>query len=226
VRLTFALAACFCLAAFSGIPIVAGDLSRYREFHLGAELSTVAGLAHMETSEAKVIQRRPALIQELEWEPRLLGASAQVDPVKNIVFGFYNGELYRIVINYDRYKTDGMTAGDLTEALSATYGTATRPEATVSIGSLVYAESEKVIARWEDSEYSFSLLRSSYQPSFGVVAVSKRLEGLARTALIEAARLDKQEAPQREAESLRMHATEERAQQEKARLTNRPNFRP
>ena len=225
MRLTLLFAG-YCLGVLSGVSLVAGDLSRYRDFHIGTNLSTVAAQAHMEPSEAKVVHRRPALLQELEWEPRGLGASSQLDPVKNVTFGFYDGALYRIVINYDRYKTEGLRAGDLVESLSATYGTATRPDATVSIGSLVYAESEKVIARWEDSEYSFSLFRSSYQPSFGVLAVSKRLEGLARTALLEAARLDRQEAPQREVESLKKHAEQERAQQDKARLTNRPNFRP
>ena len=59
----------------------------------------------------------------------------------------------------------------------------------------MYNDSEKVIARWEDSQYSFNLFRSSYQPTFGMVVFSKRLDALARLAIVEAIRLDEQEAP-------------------------------
>ena len=51
----------------------AGDLSKYRNFQLGTDLSTVAKQTGVNPSEAKVIHRRPALIQELEWRPQPLG---------------------------------------------------------------------------------------------------------------------------------------------------------
>ena len=45
------------------------------------------------------------------------------EPAKQVVFSFYDGELFRIVVNYDRYETEGLTADDLVDAISATYGT-------------------------------------------------------------------------------------------------------
>jgi hypothetical protein len=113
------------------------------------------------------------------------------------------------------------------KAISAQYGTATKPDAEVIFSSSqVYNDSEVVIARWEDSQYSFNLFRSTYQPTFGMVAFSKRLDSLARAAVAEAIRLDEQEAPQREIERQQKQDAEDRAAQEKARLGNKPNFRP
>ena len=54
----------------------------------------------------------------------------KTDPVKTIVFSFYNGEPFRIAVNYDRDETEGLTTKDMIEAISAKYGTATRPAST------------------------------------------------------------------------------------------------
>jgi hypothetical protein len=215
-------------AVFSAPLIHAQDLSRYREFQFGMDLAAIAKLVDMRPSEAKVIHQRPAVIQELNWQPRpSLSSSPQADPVMTIFFSFYNGELFRIVVNYDRSKTEGLTTEEVVEAISAKYGTATKPTAEVVFSSSqVYNDSEVVIARWEDSQYSFNLFRSSYQPTFGMVAFSKRLDALARAAIAEAIRLDEQEAPQREIERQKKQDDENRAAQEKARLGNKPNFRP
>jgi len=205
----------------------AGDLSRYRNFEIGTSLPTVAGEARMEPSRATVIHRRPALIQELEWHPQPLGPSTEAEAVKEVVFSFYEGQLYRISVNYDEYKTEGLTAEDLIEAISATYGTATRAAAEIILPS-IYGddEAQEVLARWEDATYSFNLIRFSHQSSFTLVAVSKRLDALVRAAVSEAARLDKQEAPQREIELQKKQEEENRVQQEKARLANKSRFRP
>ena len=82
------------------------------------------------------------------------------------------------------------------------------------------------MARWEDSQYSFNLFRSSYQPKFGMVVYSKRLDALARLAVVEAVRRDEQEAPQREVDRQKKEAQETRSAEEKARLSNKENFRP
>lgn len=181
----------------------------------------------MEPSRATVIHRRPALIQELEWHPQPLGPSTEAEAVKEVVFSFYEGQLYRISVNYDEYKTEGLTAEDLIEAISATYGTATRAAAEIIVPS-IYGddEAQEVLARWEDATYSFNLIRFSHQSSFTLVAVSKRLDALVRAAVSEAARLDKQEAPQREIELQKKQEEENRVQQEKARLANKSRFRP
>jgi hypothetical protein len=202
------------------------DLSSYREFHFGMNLPAVVKLVSMNPSEVRVIHQRPKLIQDLDWQAgRYPGSSADAEPVKDILFSFCNGELFRMVVNYDRYKTEGLTAEDMIEGISAKYGTATRPTAEIIFPS-IYNETVKVIARWEDVEYSLNLVRSSYQSAFGMVLYSKRLDMLARNAVIEALRLDEQEAPQREAELQRKQAEENRVKEEKARLVNKASFRP
>jgi hypothetical protein len=55
---------------------------------------------------------------------------------------------------------------------------------------------------------------------------SKRLDALARAAVTEAVRLDKQEAPQREVERQKQQESDTRVAQGKARLANKPPFRP
>ena len=122
----------------------------------------------------------------------------------------------------------GSLNDDLVRAMSTTYGLATRPAAkTISFSSAQgYSESEKILARWEDAQYSFNLFRSSYQPNFGMVVFSKGLDGLARLAMVNSIRLDQQEAPQREVERQDKEASENRASEEKARLANKDTFRP
>jgi len=90
--------------------IYAQDFSKYREFKLGMNLPAIAKQAGVNPSEAKVIYQRPSVIQELDWWPQSPSiSSAQADPVKEILFSFYNGELYRIVISYDQKRTEGLT---------------------------------------------------------------------------------------------------------------------
>jgi hypothetical protein len=216
-------------AVFSTPLIFAQDFSRYREFQFGMNLLAVAKQADVNPSEAKMIHQRPAMIQELEWRlGRPLAASHQADSVKEVFFSFYNGELFRMVISYDRDRTEGLTDEDMVEAISASYGPASRPVAKIILysSSHIYNESEKVTARWEDSRYSFNLFRSSYQPVFGMVAFSKQLDALAQLAIVEAIRLDDQEAPQREKERQAKEAEEKRVAQEKVRPVNKANFRP
>jgi hypothetical protein len=204
------------------------DLSRYRNFQFGETLPALAKQAGLALSDAKLIHERPAVMQELEW-PIWLGAGSapQTDPVKTLLFSFYNGELFRIVVNYDRDETEGLTAGDMIAAISAKYGTATKP-AGIEIAfssSQVYNDSELIIARWEDSQYSFNLYRSTYQPTFGMIAFSKRVDALARAATAEANRLDAQTAPQREIRRQQGENEKNRESLEKGRQENKSNFR-
>jgi hypothetical protein len=204
----------------------AGDLSKYRNFQFGMDLPTVAKQAATNPAQARVIQRRPAMIQELEWRPQPLIASSATEPAKEVVFSFYNGELFRIVVNYDRYETEGLTADDIIEAVSATYGTATLPSALAKTALSPYGDREEPLARWEDSQYRFDLIRPSYGPRFRMTGVLKRLEAPVRAAILEATRLDEQEAPQRDAARLAAEQEDANAKLEKARLLNKPRFRP
>jgi hypothetical protein len=213
-------------AAISTSLLCAADLSSYRNFQFGMNLQAVVKRADMKLTDARPVHERPELIQELEWQPhRFLGSTSQSDSVDGILFSFYNGSLFRILVNYDRHKTVGLTADDMIEAISAHYGTATREAAEIDFPS-AFNKKVTVLARWEDSEYSFNLIHSFYQPGFALVALSKRLDALAQTAAVEAIRLDEQEAPQREVARLKNLEEDSRGQQDRARLANKPGFRP
>ena len=204
----------------------AGDLSKYRDFQLGTEFSTVAKQTNATPSQAKVIHRRPALIQELEWRPQPLGWSSKTEPAQEVVFSFYEGELFRIVVNYDRRETEGLTSNDIVEAISATYGIVAKTPAVAKAVPGPYGDQEEILARWQDQQYRFDLMRSSYGPGFRLIGVLKRLEAPAEAAIVEAKRLDAQEAPQRDAARMASEEEAARAKLEKARLVNKPKFRP
>jgi hypothetical protein len=216
--------------------IQAQDLSRYREFQFGMSPPAVAKQMRLKPTEAKVLHQRPGVIQELLWESlSYTQSSPRSESVKDIRFTFYNGELSRLVVHYDRERTEGLTAEDLIEAISAKYGTPSKPAAEITLfsthtysdGDQTYSnQNEKVIARWEDGQYSFDLFQSSIQSTFGLVAYSKRLDAQAQATIVEAIRLDQQEAPQREIERQKKKGDENRAQQEKARKSNKLPFRP
>jgi hypothetical protein len=77
---------------------------------------------------AKVLHARPAAIVELEWRPRYSsrGESPQTDPVDTMLFRFYDDQLYTIIVDYDRRRTEGMSAADMIAAVSETYGPTSR----------------------------------------------------------------------------------------------------
>ena len=202
------------------------DLSKYRNFQFGTDLAAVSKQAGARVSDAKVIHSRPALIQELEWRPQPLGSSPQTEPAKEVVFSFYDGELFRIAVDYDRYQTEGLTADDFVEAISVTYGVAAKPAASPEVVPGSYSNSEEILAEWQDSQYRFDLTRLPYGPGFRLVGILKSLETRAQAATLEAKRLDDQEAPQRDAARIASEQEAAKAKSEKARLVNKPNFRP
>ncbi len=216
-----------CAAIFSSHG-AAQDLSKYRDFEFGMGIDSVAKLADANPSAAKTVHQRPEVIQKLDWEVHgYFDTSPTADSVRNIQFDFYNGELFRIVVTYDTTQTQGLTADDLVEALSALYGPARKPETSINVSSLLaYNDDQQVLARWENAQYSYNLFRSSYGMSFGLVAFSKRLDLMASVAKREAERLDKLEAPARETASRKRQEEDDRAAQMKARQITKPKFRP
>jgi len=173
---------------------------------------------------------RPAMMQELQWQrPYSMNATAleQTEPVKQIVFSFYNDQLSKMVVDYDQDRTAGMTDADLIEAISTEYGPQSKPGPKAGRGaaSQVEEESGTSLARWAGADYSVVLYRS-YSSNFRIIVASPRLEALARTANVEAARLDDREAPKREIARQKKETEDLRASQEKARLANKAAFRP
>jgi hypothetical protein len=107
-----------------GAMAAAADLSSYRTFKLGADLPSIAKETGTMAS-ATVTHSRPALIQEIRWRPQSLEATRQPESAKDVVFSFIDGRLFRITVKYDSYDTEGLTAEDMIEAISATYGVST-----------------------------------------------------------------------------------------------------
>ena len=205
------------------------DLSRYREFRSGMTVAEAAKQINMDLTEVTVIHERPALIQELDWRPLpSIDSSVAADPVEEIIFSFYNDELFRMVVHYAEDKTEGLSEADLIKAISATYGAATRPLGKAALVSLSRADvgSDKLIARWETPQYSVSLVRSSGDSSFGMLLLSKELNSKARTAAAEATRIEEREAPQKQVALLKQQDDDERAAEAKTKLANRAAFRP
>jgi hypothetical protein len=206
------------------VPTLASDLSRYRDFQFGMNLTTVAGQAGPSKPEVKVIHSRPALIQEIEWSPQSRGPATRAESVQQVVFRFYDGKLFGIVVNYDRYETEGLTPGDVIEAISTMYG----PPETTAAPAKARREGydEEVVAIWQDPDYRFELIRTAYSSSFKLAGVSKRLQSAAQTASTEAKRLDDKEAPEREAAKIANDEALLQAKLDTSRLVNKPKFRP
>jgi len=206
-------------------------LAQYRNFELGVNVAGVSALTGLATSDAKALHQRPALLQELEWRPShwLSGtALSSTDPVQQIGFSFYNDRLFRIVVDYDRDRTEGMTDADMVEAISEVYGVpATRAAGPARVASRVETESGSPVARWGDAAHSVVLYRtSSYRGGFRLIVTDPALDDLARKATVQAMRLDDQEAPKREVARLKKEQDDGRAAAEKSRLANKKGFRP
>jgi len=206
-------------------PLLRGqDFSKYRHFTFGMSLTRVLERTDQKMADVKVIHGRPPLIQELTWWlPNLPGTPFRSDTVEQILFSFYNAELYKIFVTYDRTSTEGLTAEDMVKSISAKYGPATsvKPEVDSATNER-YDMKQKSVATWEDSQYSFNLVRSSFSGGFELVIYSKRLNAEAEVALAEAVKLEKQEEPQREAQ----RQTKQTDYLEATRQKNQKSFRP
>lgn len=202
--------------------------AHYREFQLGSDMGSVAALAGAAASDAKTVHSRPALMQDLESRRPYTVDDSQSDPVQQIGFSFYNDQLFRVVVDYDRRRTEGMTEGDMIEAISTMYGSPVKPVAAAArtLSLSVDQEFGTRIAAWGNAEYSAVLYQPSFATGFKLVVTSFRLNALARTAAAQAVRLDEREAPQREGARQRAAAEEARVAKEKARLANKATFRP
>lgn len=201
------------------------DLSRYRDFEFGAGLAGISKQTGANSAHVKLLHSRPSLIQELEWRPQPLGSSTQTEAVQDVTFSFIDGKLFRIVVNYDRYETAGLTSGDIVESLSGGYGAAASLPAPAKSQTLGY-DQEEVVGVWQDPQYRFTLTRTAYGPSYRLTGVMKQLEATAQAAIAEAGRLDDLEAPQRAAARAAADLETERIKLEKSRAANKAEFKP
>ena len=215
---------CFAVLLIAAPLLRAQDLSKYRHFTLGMSLTRMLERTDQKMADVKVIHGRPALVQELNWwPPNVPGNSFQSDSVEQILFSFYNGELYKISVTYDQNSTEGLTAEDMVKSISAKYGPPTYVALAIdSATNDRYDVTQKPVASWADAQYSFNLVRSSFSDHLGLIIYSKRVNTEAELAIVEAVKLDAQEGPQREAERQKKQTDDLEA----ARQKNRKIFHP
>jgi len=216
----------FCLGVVLLVsPVIrAQDFSKYREFSLGTSVAAVLKRTEQAQKDVKLIHARPTLVQNLTWwPPAVPGVSYHADSVEQMLFSFYNGELYKISVTYDTNSTQGLTSADMVKSISAKYGPATvldpAPDPALIEG---FSNSDKTLASWEDSQYLFKLVRSPFTNRFGLVLFSKKVNAAAELAIADAVTLEKQEKPQREADLKQKEADDLEAE----RLKNQKVFRP
>src|ERR1041385_8777401 len=170
----------------SGAVAAAQDLSRYREFELGSSVAAVSTLTGVAGSELKAIHQRPAVIQELTWRPRY-GARRPTPPdtqsVDRVVFDFYDDQLFRVTVDYDRKQTEGLIDADMIAAISSVYGSSVPPVTSKrrqppALGD----DGAMTIAEWRAAGNSVTLLRlPSYATSFRLTITAEPIAALART---------------------------------------------
>ena len=203
----------------------AQDLSTYRTFSFGMTVADLCKQIDQNPATAAVLHERPALIQELTfWPPQPYSNSLQpAEPLEQILFSFYDGALYRMLMTYDTSATKGLTDEDMIRVVSAKYGTATRPDAVVNFPTNPsYKTTEKVLARWEDSQYSLNLFRSSGGNTFAIVMFKKQLDAQAGVSIAESVKLEQQEAPQKEAARVQKEAADLELERQRNIKTLRP----
>jgi len=206
--------------------ISAQDLSRYRKFALGTSVEALLKQTGQNAREVSVSHQSPALIQEITLWPvdsSYSSSSVNRDPVLEIAFSFYNGTLYRMAVTYDRFSMEGLTEDDLVNAISLRYGTGRRfyPEINLETPDAIESTDE-VIARWDNSRNSVTLIQSNSMNSFKLLVLSKQVEAQAKTAITSAVKLERDEAPQKEMD----RQSQEAIDLEAARQKNLTTFRP
>jgi hypothetical protein len=215
---------CFAVLLLLAPLLRAQDLSKYRDFTLGMSLTRVLEHTDQKMADVKVVHGRPALVQEVTWwPPNLPGRSFHSDTVEQILFSFYNGELYKISVTYDQTSTEGLTAEDMVKSISTKYGPAASVVLEIdSEKNDRYDVRQKAVASWEDAQYSFNLVRSFFTDRLGLIIYSKRVNAEAELAIAEALKLEKQEGPQREAQRQKKQMDD----LEVTRQKNQKSFRP
>ena len=179
----------------------------------------------------KVIHQRPGLIQEIAWRPQytVSRAPGRIEAVEEITFRFHDDRLFSVIVEYDSRFVEGLTNMDIIDAVSEVYGPATlTPSASRAAAVRVPGtiNNSTALARWQTADHEFTLMREVYPATFRLIGVSRSLDAVARADATEATRLDKLEAPQREAERVATENARKRAAEDKTRTTNKGEFRP
>jgi hypothetical protein len=202
----------------------AQDLSRYRTFSLGASIDSVSRQVGERPNEISVIHQSPVLLQELTWWPvATSGTGSRAEAVEQVKFSFCNRALYKIVATYQETATKGLTPEDMIQAVSATYGAATRPAADPDGPTPPsYRRADAQLGRWENTRDSVALSYSPLSDSFQLTLVATDLNAQAEAGTAEAVKQETESAPQRETARVKKEADDLAAMREE----NLKSFRP
>lgn len=219
-------AACLVLAVST---LASADISRYREFELGASLVSVTTVTQTTERDLKTLHSRPAVLQQVEWRPRYMAGRPVADreSISEMVFSFVDGRLFKMSVAYARERTSGLTNEDMVGSLTSVYGapSSASKEAQPRLDSIAF-DVPVVVAEWRAADTTVVLQRSRYNESFSLVITSVSLDAVARQAQATAIAMDEHEAPARDAALLKKRADDEREAEERNRSTNKPRFRP
>ena len=202
---------------------------QYRDFHLGATLVSITTLTGAPMSSATTLHQRPAVLQALQWTPgsSTTAASGSLGAaLQTIVFSFYNDQLSRLMIDYDRSRTEAMTDDDMIAALTTIYGLPSTTSGKDAVDRDYESVASRRVARWTTPDYSVTLSRWAYGTAFRLVVESTRLTTLANTAEARALVLDAEETPYRDATRGRREDQDRQAARDKTRSANKATFQP
>lgn len=230
IRATLAIASCGALLFIT--PLQAETHGDYREFALGSPLARVVAQTDSAVADVVRIHEQPALIQQLRWRIPLFAPKTnepRKDTVQQVVFNFFDDQLFKITVDYDRLRVEGMTDSDMIAALSERYGLPIAPRMAPrrsEPNSLDPSVSSDHVAAWEQGDVAVVLLRNEFTGGFQLVVTSKRLENLAGIASTEATRLETQAAPALEVARRQKEVDAARDAKERVRASNKASFQP
>jgi len=215
---------CFVVLLLTSPMLRAQGFSKYRNFSLGTNLAAVLKHTDQRLVDVKATRDGSLLFQELTWRPASgIGVSYRSESVDELVFSFYKGELYKMVVTYERASTEGLTADDMVRSISAKYGPATSIALEIdAAANEQYGVRGKPVASWEDSQYSLNLVRSSFSSTFQLIIYSKLVTAEADAALAEVVKVDELAAPQKAVDRQK----KELDAIELTRQKNQKSFRP
>jgi hypothetical protein len=224
-----ALGTCAAVVLIGAWPLAAADLEQYRGFRLGSSTAaalTVSGAVSPRDLKTTLLQ--PELLQELEWRPPLhcdwVGSTC--DPVRRVILSFVADHLGRIVVEYERSRTEGLSRADMVKALSVAYGPPDRlPSREGGRSENDALDGAAVVARWRTTETVVTLQRNDYIGGYVLVVASVRLERRARQAQAAWALINGQEAAAGDAALLGIRANAAR-EAERTRSANKASFTP
>ena len=213
------------------LPLRAQGGPEYREFRLGSSLARVLSQVHLTAADVSPVHERPALIQDLRWTtPYFITDASEPknDSVRQIVFSFVDDQLFRLAIDYERTRTEGMSDTDMIAALSERYGPSTTPSTPARISTFDRAaiEATRRVAQWNDGDVVVVLSRSAFTEALQLVVTSAHLDDCARAASADAIRLERREAPASDAAQRKQDADDARLAKQKARVANKATFQP